>query len=114
MNSAVLELIVCSYFIQSSVLLRSICAINQIFVDDHQLTSSSSILSSSPRTPGKKLIKGDRRGTASTLFPVDSTTSPNSSGKTFPAQSSSPSPFVERKTSYYTTWCIKTKKYLYC
>jgi hypothetical protein len=33
-------------------------SLNKFFADD-QLTSSSSILSSSPRTPGKKLIKGD-------------------------------------------------------
>jgi hypothetical protein len=51
----------------------------------------------------------NRRGTASTLFPVDSTTSSDSSGKNFSARSSSPSPFVEKKQAIARRGALRQK-----
>ncbi len=50
----------------------------------------------------------NRRGTASTLFPVDSTSS-NSSNKNLTARSSSPSPFVEKKQAIARRGALRQK-----
>ena len=50
----------------------------------------------------------NRRGTASSLFPVDSTSS-NSSTKSLAARSSSPSPFVEKKQAIARRGALRQK-----
>jgi hypothetical protein len=50
----------------------------------------------------------NRRGTASSLFPVDSASS-NSSGKNLSARSSSPSPFVEKKQAIARRGALRQK-----
>lgn len=51
-----------------------------------------------------------RRGTASALFPVDSTSSSlNSSNKSLGARSSSPSPFIEKKQGIARRGALRQK-----
>jgi len=51
----------------------------------------------------------NRRGTAATLFPVDSSSSSNLSSKNSSTRSSSPSPFVEKKQAIARRGALRQK-----
>ena len=51
----------------------------------------------------------NRRGTTSSLFPVESTSSSNSTNKSLGARSSSPSPFVEKKQAIARRGALRQK-----
>lgn len=110
----------CAAFVQAIGLFRetlssSEIASKQLYSSSHRnmaaTTSgnrSNETLQNSQQEPASSASLSSRRGTASSLFPVDSTSS-NSSSRNLAARCSSPSPFVEKKQAIARRGALRQK-----
>ena len=110
----------CAAFVQAIGLFRETLSSSEIsskqpFSSSHRTMAattsgnrSNETLQNSQQDPSASSSLSSRRGTASSLFPVDSTSS-NSSNKNLAARCSSPSPFVEKKQAIARRGALRQK-----
>lgn len=71
--------------------------------------STETLQNSQESSPSNSSALNNRRGTASSLFPVNSTSSNSGSSKSLSGRSSSPSPFVEKKQAIARRGALRQK-----
>jgi hypothetical protein len=105
----------CAAFVQAIGLFRETGSTSEIaaksFSSSHQnmaATTSGNRSNETLQNPQESTIS-NRRGTTSSLFPVESTSSSNSTNKNLSARSSSPSPFVEKKQAIARRGALRQK-----